>query len=75
MGLFDVAEGVNYNETVSTTMQIEGKMNECSVVILVATSLSLRIEQGKAMGVKLDDGHRVTITRQCRGVELQLGNS
>lgn len=36
--------------------------------------MGLDDEQGRSIGVKLGDGHRVATIGRCKSVEIQLGN-
>lgn len=39
----------------------------------VAATLGLNIEQGRTIGVKLGDGHKIAALCECRNLEVQLG--
>jgi hypothetical protein len=86
MGLFGITESkTKMSNNPPTTLRLKGSLNEVSVVILidsgvshnfvsphVATALGLNVEQGRSMGVKLGDGHRVTTKGRCRKMEVQF---
>ncbi|XP_050915888.1 uncharacterized protein LOC127130982 [Lathyrus oleraceus] len=88
MGLFGITEtNIKSNNTPPTTLRLQGSLKGVSIMILidsgashnfvsphVATALGLNVEQGRSMGVKLGDGHRVSTRGRCRKLEVCLND-
>lgn len=88
MGLFGIIEtNIKSNNTPPTTLRLQGSLKGVSIMILidngashnfvsphVASALGLNVEQGRSMGVKLGDGHRVSTRGRCRKLEVCLND-
>lgn len=86
MGVFGLMDTDQSGGIPPSTLRVEGKINGVSLVMLIDTgashnfvspqvvaALEIAVEQGKTMGVRLGDGHKVATGGKCKGVEVQLG--
>jgi len=86
MGLFAEVKISCGGRNRPSTLRLEGRLHGVALGLLidsgashnfisphVVVAMELKVDKGKSMGVRLGDGHKVSIVGKCKELEIQLG--